>query len=288
VTVTVPEELREAFRSNQKNAYGLFMTVAAGAVATLCRDPRHMGGTPGIMSVLHTWTGRMDYHPHVHLLVTAGGTAPDGQSWVDAKPGFLVPVRALSRLVRNRMREALAKECPDLLKALPAGVWKKEWVANIQPWAGGPDGVLAYLARYVHRIAITSARLVAMDDTHVTFKWKERKQNRWRTCRLTGEEFLRRYLQHVLPKGFHKVRYCGLWHSRNRALATRVRHWMILRKAPKQPEASMKSAAEAGTQESPSPAGLSPSRSGFNRCPHCGGTRLFWVRELRRARNRGP
>jgi hypothetical protein len=284
VTTTIPEELREAFRSNQKDAYGLFMSAAANAVMTLCRDPRHLGGTPGILSVLHTWTGRMDYHPHVHLLVTAGGVSADGQSWVEAKPGFLVPGRALSRLVRRRMREALEKKRPELLQALPAGVWKKEWVANIQPWTEGPDGVLVYMARYVFRIAITNARLVSMDDTHVTFRWKDRKAGRSRVCRVTGEEFLRRYLQHALPKGFHKVRYHGLWHARNRQLAARVRQ-LLLAKSRRE-SATVEAFAEAGAPEASKETTAWPS--GFERCPHCGAANLIWIGKLRRPRIRSP
>ena len=286
VTVTIPEELREPFRSNQKDAYGLLMAVAAGAVTELCRDLKHLGGTPGILSVLHTWTGRMDYHPHVHMLVTAGGFGADRESWMPSKPDFLVPVKALSRLARHRMREALEKNCPDLMKTIPAGVWKKEWVANILPWSGGPDAVLTYLARYAHRIAITSARLLAMDDTHVTFRWKDRKGNRWRTCRVTGEEFLRRFLQHVLPKGFHKVRYHGLWHPSNRTLAARVRQCLLLAVVAAATAKVFAGKKETtGTMEAADTNGEAP---GFTRCPHCGGQRLEYVGLLERPRNRSP
>ena len=283
VTVTVPEELRKAFRSNQKDAYGLLMSVAASAITTLCRDPRHMGGTPGILAVLHTWTGQMDYHPHVHLLVTAGGVDIDGEAWIHAKHGFLVPVRALSRLVRGRMREAVETKAPELCQAIPAKAWKKEWVANIQPWAGGPEAVLTYLARYVHRIAITSARLVHMDDTHVTFKWKEKKQNRWRTCRVTGDEFLRRFLQHVLPMNFHKVRYYGLWHPSKRKLASRVRQGLLLDGV-----AAMTAAAGETSTSADGATSGQKTAGGFTRCPHCGGQHLGYVGRLERPRNRSP
>ena len=280
VTVTIPAALRNMFRKNQKVCYALLMKVAAGAVSDLCRDPKHLGAMPGILAVLHTWTGRMDYHPHVHLLATAGGVSDDGRYWRPSKPGFLVPVRMLSRLVRGRLRAALAEKHPALHDAVPATAWREEWVANILPWSGGRDGVLAYLARYVFRIAITSARLVAMDETHVTFKWKDRKQSRWRTCRVTGEEFLRRFLQHVLPKGFHKVRYYGLWHFSRRALAARAR--LLLSAADVRPTGTLVASVsgESGA--------MAPEPEGFRQCPHCGGTRLVFVEAIERVRNRSP
>ena len=281
VTVTIPAALRDVFRQNQSVCYALLMQIAANAVVDLCRDPKHMGGTPGILAVLHTWTGKMDYHPHVHLLVTAGGVSEDGHYWRPSKPGFLVPVWALSRLVRGRLRSTLAEKHPDLYAAIPAAAWREEWVANILPWGGGRDGVLTYLARYVHRIALTSARLVAMDETHVTFKWKDRKQNRWRTCRVTGEEFLRRFLQHVLPRGFHKVRYYGLWHFSRRPLASRVRTLLSL-------ETSSQSNEPPTNSSSPENRAIAHEPTGFQRCPHCGGTRLEFVEDIGRIRNRGP
>jgi hypothetical protein len=271
VTLTVPEEMRGAFRSNQKDCYRILMRSAADAVVALCRDPKHLGGTPAILPVLHTWTGRMDYHPHVHMLVSAGGISVDGTQWLDAKPGFLVPVKALSRLFRNNMRGILQTLRPDLAAALPASLWKKEWVANILPWGGGGRGVLDYLGRYVFRVAVTSARILGMDGESVAFRCKDRKQNRWRCIRVSGEEFMRRFLQHVLPKGFHKVRYYGLWHPANRARAANVR--LVMDKPSAPPDTV------------PEP---DPPRQGFTRCPHCGGERLVWVRQLPRPRSRSP
>jgi DNA-directed RNA polymerase subunit RPC12/RpoP len=271
VTLTLPNEMRGICRSNQKDAYAILMRTAAEAVVTLCRDPRHLGATPALLAVLHTWTGRLDYHPHVHLLVSAGGIANDGKHWLDAKPGFLAPVKALSRLFRNRLRKELETIRPDLCRSLPDSLWKKEWVANILPWGNGKRGVLEYLARYVFRVALTNSRLVAMDQKTVTFRYKDRKQKRQRTIGVSGEEFMRRFLQHVLPKGFHKVRYYGLWHPANRQLAARVR--LLL--------ANVKPAKG----DTPGPDMPNP---GFSRCPYCGGQRLVWVRELPRPRNRGP
>ena len=231
VTVTVPAPLRDVLRSNQSDGYHVLMKAAADAVLTLCRDKRYMGATPAILAVLHTWTAAMDYHPHVHLLVSGGGVGHDGASWRQAKHPYLVPVRALSRLVRGKFRNALKKERPDLEAQLPASLWAREWVAWCKPWGQGETAVLDYLARYVHRIAITNRRLLAMDERTVTFRYKDRKQGRWRTITVTGHEFIRRFLQHVLPKGFHKVRYYGLWHPAQRAPRENARRALALAQA---------------------------------------------------------
>jgi predicted nucleic acid-binding Zn ribbon protein len=142
VTVTVPAQLRDTLRSNQSDGYRLLMKAAAEAVIALCRDKRYMGATPAILAVLHTWTAAIDYHPHVHLLVSGGGIGQDGASWREAKHPFLVPVRALSRLVRGKFHDALKKERPDLEAQLPADVWTREWVAWCKPWGKGETAVL--------------------------------------------------------------------------------------------------------------------------------------------------
>lgn len=216
VCVTVPSELHALFRSNQSLAYGLLMKAAAGAVRDLCGDSRYMGATPAILAVLHTWTARMEYHPHVHLLVSGGGIAGGGTVWREARRDFLVPVRALSHLVRGKFHAMLQKEEPGLAAEHVGAVWQKKWVAWCKPWGQGEQAVLDYLARYVHRIAITNGRILAIGEETVTFRYKDRKQNSWRTCTLSGHEFLRRFLQHVLPKGLHKVRYYGLWNPKMR------------------------------------------------------------------------
>ena len=231
VTVTVPAPLRDALRSNQSDGYHLLMKAAADAVLALCRDKRYMGATPAILAVLHTWTAAMDYHPHVHLLVSGGGIGHDGATWREAKHPFLVPVRALSRLVRNKFHDALKKARPGLEAQLPADVWTREWVAWCKLWGQGETAVLDYLARYVHRVAITNRRILAMDERTVTFRYKDRKRQQWRTCTLRGHEFMRRFLQHVLPKGFHKVRYYGLWHTAQRAQRENARRCLALAKA---------------------------------------------------------
>lgn len=223
---TVPSELRDAFRRDQKFMYGLLMQVSAEAVKELCVKKRYLGGVPGILSVLHTWNGQLGYHPHVHMLITGGGISPDGQHWEPARGEFLVPVAVLSKKIAAKFRDAVKQERPDVFRTIPARAWKREWVSFIKHYGHGNDAVLNYLSRYVLRIAISNARILAMDETHVTFRWKDRSADTWRTTRLGGIEFLRRFLQHVLPRGFHKIRYYGLWHPSKRDLASRA--WLLL------------------------------------------------------------
>jgi hypothetical protein len=274
IVATVPEEI-----------YALFMKTVAGAVIDLTRDRKYLGATPGILMVLHTWTGQMHYHPHVHLLVTGGGVSDDGQSWC-APPGtFLVPVKALSKLIAARFRDALKKAKPDAFGSLPRKTWKQPWCSFSKHYGKAKQAVVDYLARYAFRIAITNARIVAMDDIHVTFKYKQRDMGQWKTCRLTGVEFLRRFLMHVLPKGFHKLRYYGLWHHSKRDLQQRARLLLSLlgRLRPGEPVLIADVAAEADNASDARDAseeGFSPS------CPHCGSRRVQHLQE--RCRGPGP
>ena len=223
---TVPAELRDTFRRHQKFMYGLLMRVSTEAVRELCAIKRHLGALPGILSVLHTWNGQLHYHCHVHMLITGGGVSSDGEHWEPARGKFLVPVHVLSRKIAAKFRDALKKEEPELFATISAAAWRREWVSFCKHYGCGNDAVLNYLSRYVFRTAISNARILSMDDTHVTFRWKDRDSDTWRTVRLPGVEFLRRFLQHVLPRGFHKVRYYGLWHSSKRDLSSRA--WLLL------------------------------------------------------------
>lgn len=178
------------------------------------------------MAVLHTWTQQLVYHPHVHCLVTGGGVSDDGRDWHPARGKFLVPTKPLAILVRAKMRAALAKRRPDLV--LPKAAWRKPWVIHCTAWGDGAEAVLRYLARYVFRVALTEGRIVGLDDNGVIIRHKHRKSGRWHTTRLDGHEFMRRFLQHVLPKGLHKVRYSGLWHPSRRDHATCARQLLAL------------------------------------------------------------
>ena len=223
---TVPSELHDVFRRDQKFMYGLLMRVSAEALKELCANKRHLGALPGLLSVLHTCNAQLGYHPHVHMLITGGGISPDGEDWEPARGEFLVPVAVLSRKIAAKFRDALKKQEPKLFASIPAAVWRREWVSFVKHYGHGNDAVLNYLSRYVFRTAISNARILAVDQTHVTFRYKDRGNDTWRTMRLEGVEFLRRFLQHVLPRGFHKVRYYGLWHPSKRDLASRA--WLLL------------------------------------------------------------
>lgn len=281
---TVPSELRDAFRRDQKFMYGLLMRVSAQAVKELCAKKRHLGGVPGILSVLHTWNGQLGYHPHVHMLITAGGISPDGQHWEPGRGEFLVPVAVLSKKIAAKFRDAVKEERPDVFRTIPVRVWKREWVSFLKHYGHGNDAVLNYLSRYVLRIAISNTRILAMDETHVTFRWKDRSADTWRTTRLDGVEFLRQFLQHVLPRGFHKIRYYGLWHHSKRQLSSRAWLLLILQK-PTDLQRPMKIAdlIEAIGQLS-----LFEDRQGMNDendsadnpcCPHCGSPRTTLLAE---------
>jgi hypothetical protein len=278
--------LRDAFRRDQKFLYGLLMKVSAEAVKELCAKKRHLGALPGILSVLHTWNGELGYHVHVHMLITGGGITQDGQHFEPSRGQFLVPVAVLSRKIAAKFRDALKKENPSLFASIPESVWQLEWVSFCKHYGHGNDAVLKYLSRYVFRIAISKARILSMDDTHVVFRLKDRSTDTWRTIRLPGVEFLQRFLQHVLPRGFHKVRYYGLWHPSKRDLASRA--WLLLMlQSPTDADGKVKIAdlVEALSELAD---GDDDQYSGEERddnapcCPHCGSahTRLLaeWPR----------
>jgi Putative transposase/Transposase zinc-binding domain len=286
--VTVPKELRTAFRRNQKLMYGLLMQVSAAAVKDLCADKRHLGALPGMLSVLHTWNGRLGYHPHVHLLLTGGGITADGQHWEPARGEFLVPVAVLSRKIAARFRAALEATAPAVFADVPAGVWQREWVSFCKHYGHGNDAVLTYLSRYVFRTAINNARILDMDQSHVTFRWKDRGASAWRTERLPGVEFLRRFLQHVLPRGFHKVRYYGLWNPSQRGLSNRA--WVLLILATpadsvRPPRLAAFSDPLSGLTESSDERLDQPSdhSESVPRCPHCGSCRTRKIGEYGRS-----
>jgi hypothetical protein len=278
ITVTVPEELRAVMRANQRDGYAALMKAAAEAIIELARDPRHVGGTVGVLAVLHTWTQQLLYHPHVHCLVTGGGISDDGRNWHPARKAFLVPVRALAKLVRGKLRAALARRRPDLV--LPEAAWSKPWVVHCTAWGDGEQAVLDYLARYVFRVAITNTRIVGLDDEAVTIRHKQRKSTRWRTSRIPGQEFMHRFLQHVLPKGMHKVRYFGLWHPARREHAARARLLLLLDR----PAAT----CPVVTGDNTGPPTYPALADGIRLCPCCGEGHLVLIRRLSPKQATGP
>ena len=211
VTFTVPEPLRDVFRSHQRLLYGMLMRESAATLQDIAAHPRHLGGSLAMLGVLHTWTRQLVYHPHVHYVVPGVALASDGTLGFTRSPEFFLPVQVLSARFRTRMRETLEAEDPELLATIPGSVWKKAWVVHSQP-AGTGEKALEYLSRYVYKTAISSARLLWQDDTRVAFSYRESQTGEKRECVLSAEEFLRRFLQHVLPKRFRRVRTYG-WQS---------------------------------------------------------------------------
>jgi len=279
LVATVPSELRTLFLQHQKILYGLLMKMAAEAVRDLAAVERYVGAEVGILAVLHTWTGRLHHHPHVHMLVTGGGVTEDGTAWQDAPNEFLIPVKKLSPVIARRFAEALQKGHPDLFRQIPADVWSREWCSYCKPYGAGKDAVLQYLARYVFRIAITNHRLISMDESHVTLRYKDHDTGQWKTERVEGVQFLRRFLFHVLPKGLHKVRYYGLWHPCKRDRQAKARLLLELTTAPAADDdvplvADL--AAEALAQSS------LESHGHRVKCPKCGGTNVLLFETIRR------
>jgi predicted RNA-binding Zn-ribbon protein involved in translation (DUF1610 family) len=229
VVFTLPAPISAIAYYNKAVIYGLLFEVAAEVLRTIAADPKHLGAQIGATLVLHTWGSALTHHPHVHGIVPGGGLSPDGERWVACKPGFFLPVRVLSRLFRRRFLEELAKahrtsqlqcfgEYAELANATAFADWLAplrncEWVVYAKRPFAGPAAVLAYLSRYTHRVAISNRRLVALDERGVTFRWKDYRvkgRTRHKTMTLSSDEFMRRFLLHVLPSGFHRIRHYGL------------------------------------------------------------------------------
>ena len=213
VTFTLPEPLRKIARSQQKIMYKLLFQTGAAALQQLAQDPRFVGGQIGMIGVLHTWGRDLSYHPHVHFLVPGGGLSADGRQWLASRPRFLVHVRPLSKLFRAKFRAALQKT--ELFKQVPPQIWGQEWVVDCRA-VGNGQAALKYLAPYIFRVAISNKRIIKVAEDQVTFRYTPSGSKKSKLCTLSAEEFIRRFLQHVLPKGFVKVRYYGLFASGQR------------------------------------------------------------------------
>ena len=272
VVFTLPQELRSPVRSQQKVLYGLLMKAAARALIKLAADPHYVGGRIGVLAILHTWTRTLLYHPHVHCLAPAGGVS-DHQQWLPARQDYLVPVRALSKIFRGMFRDLLTRELPQI--QISQAVWRREWVVYCKPTLQGAEKVLRYLGRYVHRVAIANSRILSIDDGQVTFRYQKCGATSWKTMTLSAQEFMRRFLQHVLPQGIHKVRYYGLWNPSQRRLLHQVR--IVL-------------ARDARTQETNIPDEEVSARSipEGKTCPQCGQGILVCIGRILRPRRAPP
>jgi hypothetical protein len=233
VVFTQPAELAAIALQNKRVVYGLLMRTAAKSLTRIGRDEKHLGAKLGVLAVLHTWGQTLMHHPHVHCVVPGGGLSPDGRSWVASRPNFLLPVRVLSRLFRRLMLEGLGELAArdglelhgqlETLRAhrawqdLMAKLRRKEWVVYSKPPFGGPVQVLKYLARYTHRVAIANSRLRPAPRGKVAFTWKDYAHgNSKKTMELEATEFIRRFLLHVVPPGFQRIRYFGFLSNRVR------------------------------------------------------------------------
>jgi hypothetical protein len=206
VTFTVPTQMHRVIRSHQRELYSALFTSAWQSMAKLARDPRLLGAhTLGAVGVLHSWTRQVEYHPHIHFLVPAGGLDPDG-NWIPSRQDFFLPVRALSKIFRAKMRHTL--NSLGLLDQVGPAAWHIDWNVNCENKGNGRR-CLEYLSAYLFRVAITESRIVRADEHTVTFRYKKQKSDKYKNCTVTRMEFLRRFLQHVLPTGFVKVRHFG-------------------------------------------------------------------------------
>ena len=229
VVFTLPAEVAAVAFQNKAVVYDLLFKAASETMATIAADPKHLGARIGITAVLHTWGSAMTHHPHVHMIVPGGGIALDGTRWISSRPAFLLPVRVLGKLFRRlfltRLNQLHAAGRLAFFGSLAhlidrhafqrhlAPVKKQRWVVYAKPPFAGPQAVLAYLSRYTHRVAISNRRLIAFDETGVTFRFKDYRldgPNRQRVMTLATDEFIRRFLLHVLPRGFHRIRHYGL------------------------------------------------------------------------------
>jgi len=229
VVFTLPAEIAQVAYWNKKSAYDLLFRASAETVMTIAADPKRLGARVGMTAVLHTWGSALTHHPHIHMIVPGGGLSPDGSRWIACKPGFFLPVQVLSRLFRRLFIEGLLAlhlagqliffgDQTGLGEISAFTAWlapfrESEWVVYAKPPFGGPEAVLAYLSRYTHRVAISNARLVSADAKVVAFRWKDyriKTGDRQKVMRLATDEFIRRFLIHVLPDGFHRIRHYGL------------------------------------------------------------------------------
>jgi hypothetical protein len=289
VVFTLPAPVAAVAFQNKAVVYDLLFRTA-DTLLTIAADPKHLGAKIGLTAVLHTWGSAMTHHPHVHIVVPGGGLSPDGARWIACRPGFFLPVRVLSHLFRRLFLDRLAEAHragrlafhgelavpaeANAFAAHLAPLRRAEWVVYAKRPFAGPEAVLAYLSRYTHRVAIANSRLISLDERGVTFRWKDyrardgAKDREWvKSLTLAPDEFIRRFLLHVLPDGFHRIRHYGLFASGTRpASIARIRSLLVPMHAP--------------SEADPGPAAVNAAPAGPV-CPCCGG-RLIVIERFRR------
>ena len=277
VVFTLPAPVAEIAFQNKARVYAILFKAAAETLRTIAADPRHLGAEVGVVAVLHSWGQALTHHPHVHCVVPGGGLSTDGTRWVACRPGFFLPVHVLSRLFRRLFLEELRRAFEagglgffgDLAGLSRSSAFNRrlhelrqvEWVVYAKPPFGGPAQVLAYLGRYTHRIAISNSRLISMDDTRVSFRWKDyRHDGKSKAMTLDAHEFIRRFLLHTLPDGFHRIRHYGFLANGHRAAKLALCR-ALLDTLPRKPAAEP--ASGPATMNLP------------HHCPCCGGMMLI-------------
>jgi len=282
VVFTLPAAIARIAYQNKARVYGILFRAASETLLTIAADPKHLGANIGITAVLHTWGSAMTHHPHLHCIVPGGGLSPDGNQWICCRPGFFLPVRVLSRLFRRLFLEKLEASLdkgdltfrnelaplaePKAFAALLGPLRNTEWVVYAKRPFAGPEAVLAYLSRYTHRVAISNSRLIAFDGQTVTFTWKDyraKARDRQKLMTLDAAEFIRRFLLHVLPKGFHRIRHYGLFANGGRTENLARARQLLDIEATQDAENPANQENEAHDRGAPQP------------CPACGGPMIL-------------
>jgi Putative transposase/Transposase zinc-binding domain len=290
VVFTMPAPAAEIAFQNKQTVYAILFHTAAETLRRIGADPKHLGAEIGLVAVLHTWGQTLQHHPHVHCVVPGGGPSRDGARWIACRPGFFLPVRVLSRLFRRLFLDELRAafdagqlgffgDLADLVK--PADFVRRlrnlrsvEWVVYAKPPFGGPEQVLAYLGRYTHRVAIANSRLVGLTGSDVSFRWKDyRHQGKAKLMVLAADEFIRRFLLHTLPDGFHRIRHYGFLANGHRAAKLALCRELL---------------AAASIIEPATPTEPKEAASAFDRCPCCGGAMVTFAILLRPSPRRPP
>jgi hypothetical protein len=249
VTFTLPGSLRTLAKSHQKLFYNLLFTCAAQALQKLTADFKYLGGTCAMMGILHTWSRTLSYHPHIHFIIPGVAYFKEGDTLLFANPNFLVPVKVLSKIFKAKFRDALKKQNVGLFQKISSQVWSHDWVVHSEN-VGTGETAFTYLANYVFRVAISNNRILSMEQRTVTFKYQASRTKKWNRMTLDALEFIRRFLQHVLPKGFVKVRYYGFWAATNQKIFDHIRELLPVKEHQKK---------ESVMNKKPSP----------SRCPVC-------------------
>jgi len=292
VVFTLPHEIGPLALQNQRQIYGMLFQAAAESLRTIAADPRHLGAQIGFLSVLHTWGQNLHLHPHVHCVVPGGGLSPDQSQWIACRPGFFLPVRVLGRLFRAKflsfLRDAYDRrhisfhgqqqhlQEPARFRQLIETLKEKNWVVYVKPPFGGPEVVLKYLARYTHRVAISNYRLIAIEDGKVHFYWKDYADgNQQKTMALDGVEFMRRFLLHVVPSGFMRIRHFGFLAHGHRTEKLELCRRLLSVEQPSDMEPAAQQAVDQG-----------PTEAAVDLCPVCKEGRMVVIEEFERQRTK--